>query len=287
VASWTRKEIIREILRREAAGLSLALGRSREGSDSRLYQAGSRIFGSWSNAIDAAGISRNRVKSRDWSPAKIIAQIRSLARRRQPPVPGELKQQHAELIAAARRCFSSWQKAVIAAGVDPSKLRRVMPWTHDRIIEAILTRALRGEPLNSSSVKPKSLTEAGARAFGSWQAALIAAGIRARRTEAGPPRQRDPRHATRRSPTAGMTVEADATCSPPRSRRPHSPWSESEILQAIRTRFRANKPMNAAGVDVDDGPLYRAARRRFGAWKSALTAAGVEIVSGNCGAETE
>jgi hypothetical protein len=74
---------------------------------------------------------------------------------------------------------------VVAAGVDPQKLKRVGPWTKDRIVEAILKRALHGQPLNSHAVRPKSLVEAGARAFGSWGSALEAAGIKPtrRRTE--------------------------------------------------------------------------------------------------------
>ncbi|MGB2985970.1 MAG: hypothetical protein WBE26_08810 [Phycisphaerae bacterium] len=54
LAKWTREKIIREILRREAAGLPLSLGGSKRGVESNLYQAGSRVFGSWGNAVKAA-----------------------------------------------------------------------------------------------------------------------------------------------------------------------------------------------------------------------------------------
>ena len=290
MAKWTREKIIREILRREAAGLPLFLGASRERVESKLYQAGSRVFGSWGNAVKAAGIAPERAKARDhWPPSKILAKIRSLSRRQQPPRPGELKRRHGYLMQAARRCFGSWSKAVVAAGVDPEKLKRVMPWTQERVIEAILTRALNCEPLGSRTVKPRSLAEAAARVFGSWQAALAAAGI-------------DPEQASRRQRGAELGLKGssrtphdqtvararvghlgqdnpgalDTACSAPVQRRsnPGTRWSDEEILQAIRARLRENKRMNAAVVDEEDGPLYRVAKRRYGSWRNALLAAG-------------
>lgn len=43
---WTRQEIIRSILQREAAGLPLSLGGEAPVGQS-LYQAASRVFGTW------------------------------------------------------------------------------------------------------------------------------------------------------------------------------------------------------------------------------------------------
>jgi len=178
MAKWTREKIIREILRRESAGQPLDVG-GRDPVEYSLYNAAARVFGSWRNAVMAAGISPDKARVRDpWPPPRILASIRSLARRKRPLRPTELKRRYYSLLAAARRCFGSWPKAVVAAGVDPQKLKRVGPWTKDRIVEAILKRALHSQPLNSHAVRPKSLVEAGARAFGSWGAALEAAGIK-------------------------------------------------------------------------------------------------------------
>src|SRR5688572_16646527 len=117
MSKWTREEIVREILRRDSAGLPLTLGGGR-GVGSMLYQAGSRIFGSWSNAVMAAGLAPTRAKPKErWPPARILAAIRSLARRQRPLRRAELDRRYAQLTPAARRCFGSWTKAVIAAGV--------------------------------------------------------------------------------------------------------------------------------------------------------------------------
>jgi hypothetical protein len=246
MAKWSRERIIREILRREASDQSLDLGAA-DPVESSLYQAAQRVFGSWRNAVVAAGISPNKARVHDpWPPSRILASIRSLARRTRPLQPAEVKRRYEPLVTAARRHFGSWPKAVVAAGVDPEKLRRVSRWTKQRIIEAILTRALRGKRLNSSAVRPQSLVEAGTRVFNSWESALEAAGI-------------DPGQASRRPPIRGSRAR----------------WSEEEILLAVRTRLRENKKMNAAAVEENDGPLYRLAKRRYGSWRGALLAAGL------------
>lgn len=177
MAKWTREKIIREILRRESAGQPLDVGR-RDPVECSLYKAAARVFGSWRNAVAAAGISPDKARVRDpWPPSRVLAGIKALARRKRPVTPSELKRHYHSLVAAAQRCFASWPKAVVAAGINPHRFRRGGTWTNDRIIEAILKRALQGRPLNSHAVKPKSLVEAGAKAFGSWGAALQAAGI--------------------------------------------------------------------------------------------------------------
>lgn len=290
MAKWSRKRIIREILRREASGLSLDLGAG-DRVESSLYQAASRVFGSWRNAVMAAGISPGKARVHDpWPPSRILASIRSLARRTRPLQPAEVKRRYEPLVTAARRHFGSWPKAVVAAGVDPEKLRRVARWTKQRIIEAILTRALRGKPLNSSAVRPKSLVEVGARVFGSWESALEAAGfdpgqVIRRRCSAGVGRATGSTNHDDQSVMCARTAclgvgkpgELDTACSvsAQRGRRPHTRWSDEEISLAIRARLRENKKMNAAAVDEDDGPLYRVAKRRYGSWRNALLAAGL------------
>ena len=134
---WTRERIIRQILECEAKGLPLTVGEP--GISHALYQAGTRIFGSWRNAIQAAGIPPERgVHGEKGPPARILTIIRNLARRHRPLSAKQLEHRYGSMLPAARRLFGSWSKAVLAAGVDPTKLRRVVPWTRERVIEAIL-----------------------------------------------------------------------------------------------------------------------------------------------------
>jgi hypothetical protein len=80
---WTRENIIRHLVERDTQGLPLTVGG--EGVDRSLYASARRIFGSWRNAIQAAGIAPQQVLTWErWSPARILAMIRHLAKRARP-----------------------------------------------------------------------------------------------------------------------------------------------------------------------------------------------------------
>lgn len=260
---WTRERILRHILDREAEGLSLSAGG--KGADQQLYCAARRIFGSWRNAIVAAGIPPERVLTQDrWSPAKVLARIRSLSRRRRPLTTDQIERRYRHMVSAARRHFGSWPKAVMAAGVDPTKLQRIVPWNRERVIEAILTRALRSEPLVGRLVEPRSLVDASYRLFGGWQAAVAAAGLDPRVTHMPPRKRKRPQLARVRSVSAALP------------KQPSHKWSKERIAEGIRARARENKPINAWAVSRDYPSLYGAGRRYLGSWDEALRAAGFD-----------
>src|SRR5207249_605876 len=52
-------------------------------------------------------------------------------------------------------------------------------------------------------------------------------------------------------------------------------WTDENVLQAILARLRGRRTVNATAVYKDDNGLYRAALRRFGNWRNALLAAGL------------
>src|SRR5262245_3444636 len=92
---WSRELVLREILARESAGRPLKVVAD-DGVSHALYQAGTRIFGSWSNALRAAGITVNRAQSQErWPPGRILSIIRGLARRGRPLHVGELRHRYA------------------------------------------------------------------------------------------------------------------------------------------------------------------------------------------------
>jgi hypothetical protein len=292
---WTREQIVREILRREAEALPLTSG-SDQGVESSLYQAAARIFGSWRNAVMAAGVSPQKACAHDqWAPARIISIIRDLSRRRRPLSREELKQRYGQLVAAARRRFGSWTKAVVAAGVDPAKLRRVVPWSRERVIEAILMRALKNEPLGARSVQPRSLADAGARMFGSWGAALASAGLDPTRYVCRWPILE---RGTHQAPVSTGAAASEPVPDPKAAQangeakclRVHQfgqRWSDQAVIDAILARRGQHRLLNAVSVYHDDRPLYRAATRRHGNWRNALIAAGLDPVEfrryrGNC-----
>jgi hypothetical protein len=261
--SWTRENIIRQLLAREGNGLPLAV--SGLGADKAMYSAARRIFGSWRNAILAAGIAPQEVMIWErWSPAKILVMIRHLARRNRPLTTQQMRKRHYNVVSAARRHFGSWNKAILAAGVDPSKLRRVVPWTPERVIEGILTRALRNESLAARLVEPRSLIEAGHRFFGSWHGAIQAAGLdRATITlEVG---------RNKRGDSSGARASGKKISGIPRLF-----WDKDRVIAAMRLRLAERRPMHCTALAREDQRLYNAIRRYFGGWKEAMRAVGLD-----------
>jgi hypothetical protein len=258
---WTREEIIRRILDLDAKGYPLTVGKP--GVTPALYQAGSRIFGSWRNALQAAGLSPDRgSRAERWPPAKILLVIRNLSQRRRPLRKNELEERFGSLVSAARRVFGSWSKAILASGVDPAKLRRVVPWTRERVLETLLTRALRNQPVSARLMEPRSVVEAGRRFFGSWSATLEAAGL-------------DPAVATVRPSPTNATATAPSITGARRVPPLKLSWTPAKVVEAIRARLLQQKPLNAVALQREELPLYSAARRYFNSWRGALLAAGL------------
>jgi hypothetical protein len=259
---WTRDQVIRHILACDAGGLPLTVGEP--GVTQSLYQAGSRVFGSWRNAIQAAGLPPERGNCDEkWPPSKILTVIRIVARRRHPLNVKQLELHHAGLRSAARRLFGSWSKAVLAAGVEPTKLRCITPWTRELVIEGILTRALRNESLTARSIQPRSMAVAARKLFGSWLAALEASGLDSK--AAAIRKAASPNNALSTPQRTGMKP----------LHRPAQSWTKEAVIAAIQTRLGQQKPMNASTLNREDTALYLAARRHFRNWFNALTAAGL------------
>jgi hypothetical protein len=264
---WTRNSILREILRREAQGMPLNV-RAICADNESLYKAARRCFGSWSSAMAAAGLRRCSTRSAWRGNARlIIAAIRRTAQH-----PGELAysfmmKHRRRLYDAAIHHFGTWKKALLAADIDPDSVRKLPLWHRDSILEAILSRALRNQPLGTTTVRPQSLSTAGISQFGSWPEALRSAGldpkkyvgIQVRNAEkAIPPKDSEERPF--RSEAHGPDTRAG----------PDSRWSLDRITQEIRRRFREGKALNDKGVRVDDMRLYWAAVQRFRCWSNAL-----------------
>lgn len=247
--TWTRERVIRELLAHEARGRRF----SSNDVESRLYQAGVRLFGSWHHALLAAGISPARVRALvRWPREKILAVIVAIAHQSRRLGQDELRRRHGGLMKAAEREFGSWPKAVATAGVTLVVQKRTPPWTRESVIQAILERSLKNAPLGSTTVQPPSLAAAAKRFFGSWRAALDAAGIQ-------PPVRPQPA-----APSAGAREPAS-----------HPRWTAQIVVDALLARLRDGKRMNALAVYSENSALYRAALRSFGNWRGALASAGL------------
>jgi hypothetical protein len=227
---WTREGIVDEIQNRQRQRLSLSIAANR-----RLAEAARRHFGSWMRAVHAAGVT-TKTALLTWSRARVFEEIRAL--QASDAFEHTTWTENRKLAAAAKRHFGSWRLALIAAGVlAPHERRRCRrKWTDQRIIAAIQDRYIRGLPLVANH--DKNLATAASRNFGSWHAAVAAAGLDL--GEKPKPRQR---------------------------------WSEDRVIEAIRKRKAERLPLRNLGTILPG--LVCAARRHCGSWQAALRAAGV------------
>ncbi len=227
--TWTKEAILRHIRLRHRQGIAMTI--SANGS---LARAAARCFGTWSGALRAAHVPiQNR---RMWTPERVLDAIRDW-HRRGAFVDGDRIDDTGLMLAGNRR-FGGWHRALVAAGVrspDDRDARR-WKWPRRRIIEAIQDRYVRGRSLVADH--DKSLAGAAIRVFGSWHAALLAAGV-----------------------PAGEKP------------RPRIQWTRDAVIRAILTR--RDHGLSLTNVGASDSALACAAKRQFGSWRAALTAAGI------------
>ncbi len=194
-----------------------------------------------------------------------------------------------------RGISSSW-KCQRVDGEHRSLLRR---WSDDEIIKAL--RELRREQptMERKALQRSAVGQRAEEHFGGLDDALLAARIRGwpRRVRRPVASLRQTIAALRARRAAGklMTVAAVAKADP-RLRlavRRYFPafadalaaagiasaarrrWSAAEVIAELRKRSARQRPMNSLAVEKDDVRLFKAAKRRFGAWGKVLAAAGV------------
>jgi hypothetical protein len=146
-----------------------------------LLNAGRRLFGTWEYAITAAGLEYGQIRrDRFWTCDKIADQIRKLKKAGQPLGPKAAAKNHRYLISAAYAHFGSWRKAIEGAGLDYSKIKYQKEWSREKVVREI--KRLKKEKLDLSTTIPvrarhRNLHIAAVRCFGSWAAAVKAAGL--------------------------------------------------------------------------------------------------------------
>ena len=110
-----------------------------------------------------------------WTREKVIEAIR----KRHPLLLSRTWRQDQGLYGAAKKHFGTWRGAVIAAGLEPTRKQ----WSRDRVLAEIRERHARGGSMSSTAVfrEDPPLAGAGTRLFGTWRAAVAAAGLRQRK----------------------------------------------------------------------------------------------------------
>lgn len=298
---------------------------------SALTDKAIRYFGSWDNALRRLGLNPAQIRLfrptwRGYSPwrrANQAAIVTELRRRKKAGEPISIKKilptkAGPALLQRAVRLFGSWSRALAAAGLDPFGGAR-SPWftaSKAEIVREIRRRNRAGESVRYGKIgrerSGQPLLKRARKLFGSWNAALRAAGIEPmggysqwrmaskeaiirelrRRKRAG----ESLRSTAARGELHGRALRDRVTklfgtwnaalrAADIKPFKENSPWrraSRDAILKEIRRRFRAGEPLATTKVERTrgGGVLINRAKIFFGSWAGALLAAGVDLPPG-------
>jgi hypothetical protein len=178
---WDRDEVLKSIAAIHAKGEKLNSGHTARAHPGLAY-AGRQYFGSWESAIRAAGLDYDDIRRKNFRTCESIArEIKDLKKAGKPLHYSAAETSYGGLVGAANAHFGSWRKAIEAAGIDYTKVKRQKEWSRSEIAREI--KRMKKEGVNLSTTIPvrakyRILHAAAIRYFGSWAAAMKAAGLR-------------------------------------------------------------------------------------------------------------
>ena len=184
-------------------------------------------------------------KNLRWSAERVISEVRQWRDQGQPLYANHIRKNFQELLAAAIRYYGSWQKALEAADIPYNEVRKSRRWSKDSIIREIQQLHSLGVDLSFRSMalsQHNAMVYAAIRPkyFGSWRAALEAAGL--------------------------VSEEIYR----------YRSWEQGEILDEIRRLKAEGVDLSSKAMDETSNRLIATARRRFGNWGRALESAGID-----------
>lgn len=183
---WTSDRVLERIQELHRAGEDLSHSSAKRNHQYLVVVAiNNRFFGSWREAVEAAGINYEDVSKHEyWSKERISERIRELQAAGESLSHEDAKRNHGALVSAASspRYFGSWGAAIRAAGLDYDDIRKINRWTRDKIIKTIQELHTEDKSVNNSSMRRmgyRGMMEAASRPenFGSWAEAVKAAGL--------------------------------------------------------------------------------------------------------------
>lgn len=242
-AKWTLARVLEEVGRLDARGVPItrrAITGDEYESPRGLGAAIAKHAGGYRRARALAGIDdpEREAPADLLSERALIREIRARHARKQPLAWSQLNY---ELRRSAEVAFGNWRNAVIAAGVDYDAVRlQHQPYTKDEILRRLRALARKEPRITAGQLGDRAIARAAVKRFGSLVEAVAAAGI-----------NDWPRRVRSRI------------------------YSREEILELLRVRRRARRPMARHLLQADDPRLARAIERRFGDWSEAMRAAGV------------
>jgi transposase len=269
-STWDQSTIVAAIQQRIRDGMPLAKVWK---YDNALYAAAKMHFGTWKEALSAAGLRSVR---QSWTRQRVLEELRHRLQQGQSLT--QLATDDA-LKSAAWVYYGSWGRALSAAGVDYHPPRR---WSKTMILEEMQRRRQQGLTLNSSRREIWALTSAAERQFGSWSNALRAAGMEPhlfRWTKQRVIEEIQRLHGEPQGFTKHRQHHLKAV-----ARRFFDNWAEAlaeakiipsreQIMHTLQDHFIRGRSLE--DLRRQDPGLDSAARKTFGSWKKAVRAAGL------------
>jgi putative transcriptional regulator len=155
--------------------------------DEKLTGAARRLFGSWNNALTAAGIDPASVKHPRankrppgyWSCERVATELRQLHEQGIDLNAHNVQRIRPDLEAAAKTYYGSYQAAIEAIGLDYSTIRKTDEWTPERVLSILQSAHKANADLSDNTIAAlnPALYSAIYTHFGNLSNALIAAGI--------------------------------------------------------------------------------------------------------------
>ncbi len=185
---YTSEDIAQFIRDRHTRGEGLsAKAVTATSSGSGLYQAATRLYGGWSNALAATGVRSDSVDeftlSKEATRERLFDFIRTRRAAGAPLNAQHIRDEFKAMYKVAFRLAGGWRQAVEACGIEYSEVCDVAPprrVSKDDIDRYIKARHAAGLPLNTSAVMKdnRAVHTAACRVvYGSWKQALESNGV--------------------------------------------------------------------------------------------------------------
>ncbi len=249
---WTAERVTRAVLKRQCSGADLA-AETLLREDRALLAAGVRLFGSWEKALAAADLDAALARTpqaweapreaclRTSTAAAVLDALRARAAAGEDLRSFEILRADHRLHDGAVRYFGSCRGALRAAGLQCPEEQRVR-WTNESIVDALRQAADAGRDLRWRAMwlLDSKLCEAAVRHFGSYRAAMDAAGLDYR------------------------------------GKRSLTTWTPQSVLEALRAMRNRGESVNPSSMRRERHSVFHAARHFFGSYAAALEKAGID-----------
>jgi hypothetical protein len=246
-ADWDRPAIIEALCARRDKGLALN-AKALERSEPSLYLAICRHFESHDAALRAVGVNPATVrKSTPWDKQKVVVALRQRQGKGLEMHVVAIRAEDMRLSGAIAGHYGSHDEALRAAGIDPDNVRKKQRSLDNGAIFAALRAIARDDRLSPAMVNAadKRLIDITRNRFGSFQAAVIAAGLTY--------------FWSGRTKSQGV-----------------GHWTEHRVLQTLRDLHKDGHDLRYRAMKTNSQPLFFAARKLFGSYANAVREAGID-----------